>query len=121
MTWEDCAAAGMTVRQAAEAMGKSKAAATNYAKAHGFRFVNSLPEDDRRRASKSAEMRDRWADPSSRAALRKSIASGLVGRSFRHLMSDQERREYDKLKRLGIARKDALRAIGRADLVERLR
>lgn len=118
MTWEECAAAGMTVKQAAEACGKTAAAATKYAAAHGFRFSNSLPEGAPRGGSSAETLRARWADPMTRPAMVEGQRKGWDGRRYRVLLTDEQRRAYDKIRNQGIDRADALRAVGRPDLVD---
>ena len=38
MTWNECHAAGMTLKQAAAAMRRTPSAGSVYAKRHGFKF-----------------------------------------------------------------------------------
>lgn len=125
MTWEDCIKAGMTVGEAARARGRTKAAASKYAKAHGLLFSNSIPSTPPKvaaiRAARAEAMRARWACPETRAVMLSAQEKGWTGRRCRILLTDEERCSYNKILREGGDRDGALRAIGRSDLADALR
>lgn len=125
LTWEECAKAGMTVSQAARAMGRTKAAASKYSRAHGFWFSNSIPLPSPKvssaRKSRSETMRERWACPETRPLMVAAQAKGWDGRRGRVLLDEDSRRLYDKIVREGGDRDGALRALGRSDIADSLR
>lgn len=89
MTWAECAAAGMSQREAAEARQVSISAAKMAAKRLGLTF-RPVPKKE---------------------ALNRPEVNPLV------LLTPTERADYDLLKRAGHSRNDALRSIGRGDLI----
>jgi len=115
MTWAECAAAGMSQREAAEARQVSVSAACIAAKRLGLTFrpvpmkeaMNRPEVKERRRAAMNRpEVKERH-----RAAMNRPEVNPLV------LLTPTERADYDLLKRAGHSRNDALRSIGRGDLI----
>lgn len=90
LTWEACAAAGMSAAEAARAMGFSKPAATQYARRNGLKF-----RDGR---FKNGGARNPAANPLAK-------------------LTPAERADYDLIKRKKFTRAEALRLVGRHDLV----
>jgi hypothetical protein len=111
MTIHDCHAAGMSLKQAADAIGISYNATVSRAKRAGLKFPDQrkTPEWAARicRQNKDAAFAKaryrRWRDPKH---------NPLV------LLTTEERAEYDFLKRNRLSRNEALKAIGRLDILE---
>ncbi len=125
-SWQECADAGMTAKQAAEARGVTKQAASKSARKYGLCFANgwtpeakaansarvkALHADPAYKAKRSAAMKAAWADPRAKA---KRVAA-----MHPHLakLTAAERADYDLLCSKGYRRDEALAAIGRGDLV----
>ena len=114
-TWRECADAGMTLTEAARLLGKTLSAGSNYAKRHGFEFRKDY-------SAHAERMRKRHADPEFAKAHAERSAERMrklhANPAFNPLaaLSEQERADYDLLKRAGYKRSEALGAIGRADL-----
>jgi hypothetical protein len=102
MTWEECAAAGMSKAEAARHRGVSTPMAVYHAKRLGLTFRNGW-------ADCGANLRDRAPH----------VASGRV-RSAKAKMTPSELACYDALRqgRDKLSIDDALRLIGRADLID---
>lgn len=132
MTYEECAAAGMSVAETARATGKPRSTISAYAKRNGLIFakgrvsfeissarmtaLNADPEFAERRNNR---MKALHADPEF-AERRNNRLKALHADPARNplvLLTPQERTDYNTLKKAGHPRADALRAIGRADLV----
>ena len=111
MTINDCHAAGMSLKQAAEALGISYNATVSRAKRAELKFPDQrkTPEFAARILGQNKNpafdeaRRKRWRDPKH---------NPLV------LLTPEERADYDLLKRNRLSRKDALKAIGRLDILE---
>lgn len=119
MTWAECAAAGMSQREAAEARQVSVSAANMAAKRLGLTFrpvpmkeaMNRPEAKERLRAAmNSPEVKERLR-AAMKAAMNRPDVNPLV------LLTPTERADYDLLKRAGHSRNDALRSIGRGDLI----
>ena len=125
-TYEECAAAGMSQAEAARARGAGRSAASLYSKMHNLQFKNGRTDPDSRerriaalkaamttpnvRAQLSARMKKMRQDPAFAARLGRRIPVGLT---------DAEVEDYRFLtKRKHLTRDEALRAVGRADLIE---
>lgn len=128
MTWEECAAAGMTLTEAAKARGRSVAAASKYALDHGLTFRKGehrppvwTPE---MRAAQSARMRERWRngefrDRASDALKARWREGGNHGPNSTHRLpfsrTDKIFRTYQKMRAGGVSRAEALKALGVED------
>lgn len=117
-TWQECADAGMSQREAAEAIGVTKQAASQAAKRLGLTFRQAW-SDPERLARQSAAQKETWVDPDVRA---RRIAAMKEARSRPErnplvLLTETELADYSTLKRAGYSRGAALRAIGREDLI----
>ena len=119
MTWAECAAAGMSQREAAEARQVSVSAASIAAKRLGLTFrpvpmkeAMNRPEvkERLRTAMNRPEVKERRS-AAIKEALNRPEVNPLV------LLTPTERADYDLLKRAGHSRNDALRSIGRGDLI----
>lgn len=128
LSWQDCAAAGMSASEAARAKGATLSAASHAARRLGLTF-----RDARRDQANAERMRRRNADPKFRATLRnlhadpeiKAARAERIRRlhanpAFNPLvrLTEAERADYDRCKRAGMTRDEALRAIRRTDLIE---
>lgn len=97
-SWEECAAAGMTHTEAARARGVTRAAASHAARRMGLVFA-----DGRKSAAHAERMRALHDDPSRNPLVQ---------------LTPAERADYDTLvKRGGLSRAEAFRAIARVDLI----
>ena len=126
-----CAELGLTASQAAGVLCLDEAAARTAARVHGFRFS----KDDRAEAwRRCAAAGMSAADAAESLGYARSSGVKLARYygvefpaakyrkgDFRNRLSPQERRQYVKIRGSGIARDDALRAVGRGDLVEAAR
>jgi len=119
MTWAECAAAGMSQREAAEARQVSVSAASIAAKRLGLTFrpvpmteAMNRPEvkERLRTAMNRPEVKERRS-AAIKEALNRPEVNPLV------LLTPTERADYDLLTRAGHSRNDALRSIGRGDLI----
>lgn len=88
LTWEACAAAGMSQAEAARAMGLTRPSASQYARRHGLKFRDG----------------------------RKTNGTHLIDNALAKL-TPAERADYNWIKRKRFTRTEALRLIGRLDLV----
>lgn len=112
MTWEECSASGMTMAEAARARGKSRAAASNYAKVHGLAFARKSTSPTVSIATRS-KLRQialkKWSDPDYRRChsenMRQMWAVGVFdGGRFR----GEKSREYQRLRIKGLTRAEAI-------------
>lgn len=121
-----CAAAGMSKAETARALGVAQSSVKSAAKRHGIVFV------DKRVQHCSEALRQKWADPAYRAA-RSEHARKTTKRAWARgdfdgrrsprlaavsLLTAPEYEDYRTYMAAGYRRAQALRAIGRADLVE---
>jgi hypothetical protein len=97
--WRECAEAGMSLSEAARHLGKPVSSGWAYARRHGFAFVQNQEKNRERHRER---MRRLHADPA---------RNPLV------LLTPAEREDYDVCMRAGRTRAEALRAIGREDLL----
>lgn len=127
----ECAAAGMTTRQAAEKLGKTPKYVSNTARRHGFTFPREKrqPRAPREAWEACAAAGMTMAGAARRLGLSRNCAiraRRVHGIKFRSggpiqlsALTEKQAEEYRFLtKRYGYCRAEALRAIGRADLVE---
>ncbi len=153
MTWAECAAAGMSQREAAEARQVSVAAASIAAKRLGLTFrpvpmkeaLNRPDVKERHRAAmkealnrpevkerRSAAIKEAMNRPEIKERHREAIKEAMNRPEIKEqrraamnrpdvnplvLLTPTERADYDLLKRAGHSRNDALRSIGRGDLI----
>jgi hypothetical protein len=122
-TWEACAAAGMTATEAARHLGKSRQSGRMYAKRHGFEFPKN-PEERRENlrrmhndpvisAKRSAGVRASWRNAERKRLSRNGYSATLEA------LTEAERADYKMLRMKYLYRRDeALKAIGRTDLVQ---
>lgn len=105
-SYQQCLEAGMSQRECAEARGVTVASVSIWAKRNGatFRDVAGSPE--------FAEARDEQ--------MRKMRADPAIDRRPKYLraLTDAERADYDEIKKVGCTKNEALRAIGRDDLIK---
>ena len=98
-TWEQCAAAGMSLTAAARHLGRTVSAGSIYAKRHGVSFQRDTEFAERNRERMKALNADPEFNPLS-------------------ALTREERADYDLLvKKGGMKRDEALKSIGRADLI----
>jgi hypothetical protein len=114
----------MTATEAARHLGKSRQAACNWAKYHGVTFAKN--EDGRKahlhrihndpdiRARRTASLRASWQSEDRR----KEASDRLKAKGAWPSLTEQQRADYDLLMRANYSTVDALKAIGRADLVQ---
>lgn len=138
-SWEECADAGMSAAEAAEARGTSVWAARDATKRHGVKFRDARkdPEFAAANAERMSErMKRRYADPAFAAvnaeqlrglhrdpkriaAHAKAMRRKWADPAYNPLaaLSPEERADYDLMKRNKFTRNEALTAIGRKDLI----
>lgn len=111
--WRDCAEAGMSLSEAARHLGKRPSSGGRYAKRHGFSFAKKSADLTRER------LRRLHADPEFAERHRERIRRlhADPARNPLVLLSAAERADYNVCKRSGMTRAEALRAIGREDLL----
>ena len=82
--------------------------------------MKALNADPEFAAAHRERMKARHADPEFAAANRERMKARHADPEFNPLvlLSDDERSDYDTLKRAGYSREDALRIIGRADVAQ---
>lgn len=99
-TWAECHAAGMTASQAAQARGRHKSCATAWARRRGLRFA------------------DGRSVPEFRAHLKRiAVASAANRNAWRGQLTATELADYQLFMSHGYRRAEALKAIGREDLI----
>lgn len=96
MSWEECAAAGMTAKEAAQHRGTSPRAPYHYAHRHGISF-RSGRDCPQYRAGQAERARRQHATPGS------SVLSRLT---------PEQRADYRVLRAAKYTREEALRAVG---------
>lgn len=120
-----CAAAGMSKSETAEHCGVTRRSVGKAAERHGIQFVLWRDKPEVRQAM-ADRIRARNADPEfaakrNAATTRRLKASHAAGKLIpKHLraLTPEERAEYDAARKLGCLKDEALRSIGRPDLVE---
>lgn len=135
-----CAAAGMSIKETTEALGVSRSAVSNAAERHGlsFRDARKDPEQAERArktlrrlradpsfvAAQAASVRRRYSNPAYAKAHAKRVSQAVrlwhadPKNSPLAALSEDERKDYDILKRTHYTRKEAFAAIGRPDLLD---
>lgn len=100
-SYQECLDAGMSYTETPRARGVTVGAVSCWARKHGVQFRNATKDPEFKKAN-SERMKRLNADP-----------------EFNPLaaLTREKRADYDTLKRAGYTRPEALRAIGRADLL----
>jgi hypothetical protein len=140
-TWRECAEAGMTATEAAQHLGKTANAGSQYAKRHGFAFRKDYSAHAERMRKRHADpefakanaerMRKRHADPEFAKAnaerMRKLNADPEFAKANAERMRKrhadpefnplaaltlEQRADYDVLKKAGYTREEAFEALG---------
>jgi hypothetical protein len=104
MTWAECAAAGMSQAEAARHRGMTKAAACQAAKRQGLTFKPGR--------------RDMFKGASRPPEFGRRISATMLARSWKTALSPEEHEAYASYIRRHFRKAEALRIIGREDLIE---
>ena len=107
-TWEECAAAGMTVAEAAMELGRKKSSGWSYARRNGLKFKRGYKAVSDAAAKRMKALRQQdWFNKKSND-IRSKIRS----------LPPDDRNAYKTYRKSGYSVNEAMAAINRHDLIE---
>lgn len=114
-SYQECLGAGMTTTEAALARCVTVSAVSGWARRNGKKFRRDYTAHAERARKR---MRALHKDPEFAAANSERMRALHKDPEFNHLtaLSEDERADYDALKKAGYSRDEAFTAIGRVDL-----